>query len=147
MEGEETQSRCKVYQIITKIKIENLKFQKSVSYCHSWWWKFLHFFLYFFESKHTAIDPSFTLTHQPVNRLYRIDLCVCIWHENNVFFVLVNTHTQNSVFGQVNVLIVKHLFLGIRIDFTDVLPDELRQENSHADIPHWECIGHHFVCS
>lgn len=99
MIGEKQQSWCKIHQKVAEVEIKNLYFKEEICYCHFLTLVLLHLLLHLLERELTSIYPSFALTHQPIYRFHRIDLCIGIRHKYDVTLVLVDTHTQNSVLG------------------------------------------------
>ena len=66
----------------------------------------VHLSLNFLKGEVTAIDPSFSLTHETIDSFDRIHLGISIGHEDNIFFIFVDTHAQNSILSQIYVLVV-----------------------------------------
>ena len=145
MEGEKQDGGGEVDQKIGKVKIENLHLEKNISPPHLLTLVLVHFLLYLLKGKVATIDPSLTLTHQSVDSLDGIHLCICIRHKNDVFFVFVNTHTQNTILCQINVLIVKYLFFRVRVDWSDVFPDDFWQKYSHEHVASCEGAWNNFI--
>lgn len=93
MEGEKHKCRSKVDQEVTEVKVKDLKFEEEVCNCHLWTCGLTHLFLNLLKSKHGAVDPPLSLTHQTIDCLDRIHLSISIRHEQNIELVLMNTHT------------------------------------------------------
>ena len=73
------------------------------------------FFFDFFEGKEASVDPSFPLPQEPVDCLYGVDLGVGVWKEGHVELLFVDAHAEDSVLGQIDVFVVKHLLIGLLI--------------------------------
>lgn len=56
-----------------------------------------------------------------------------------------DTHTQNPVLGEIDVLVVEHLLLGVWVDRSEDFPYHLWQEDSHEDVRSGEGAGDHLV--
>ena len=83
-----------------------------------------HLSLNFFKGEVTSVDPSFSLSHESVNSFDGVDFGIGIRHEDNFLLIFVNTHTQNSVLSEIDVFIVQNLFLRVRIDRSEVGPND-----------------------
>jgi hypothetical protein len=108
-----------------------LHFEEEIGNGHLGTCSQTHLLLHLIEGKHWTVYPPLPLTHQPVHSFNWIHFCISVRHKNYVEFVFMNTHTKNSVFSKVNVLVVKHLLLWIRIYRSKDSPDRLRQKHSH----------------
>ena len=145
VEGEQQNGRSEVHQQVGKVQVKDLHLQEYVSPPHLLTLVLVHLLLHLFEGKVAAVDPSLTLTHQPVDSLDGIHLCVGIRHENDVLLVLVNTHTQNTILCQIDVFVVEDLLFGVGVDRPYVLPDELWQEYPHDHVTGCKVAGNHLV--
>jgi hypothetical protein len=145
MEGEQHESWGKVYQEQTEIEVEDLHLEEEVLDSHAGTSCLAHLFLHLLKSEHGAVDPSFTLTHETVDCFDGVDLGVRVGHEENIELVFVDTHTENSVLGEIDVLVVEHLLLGVWVDRSEDFPYHLWQENPHEDVRSGEGAGDHFV--
>lgn len=56
-----------------------------------------------------------------------------------------DTHTQNTILCQIDVLVIEHLFFRIRVDWPKTTPDQFWQEYTHEDVASCEIAGHHLV--
>ena len=104
-----------------------------------------HLSLHFLKGEVTTIDPSFSLTHETIDCFDGIHLGIGIGHEDDIFFVFVDTHAQNSVLSEIDVLVVENLLLWVGVDWSEVAPDELGQEDPHEEIGGSEGGWGHFV--
>jgi hypothetical protein len=57
----------------------------------------------------------------------------------------VDTHAQNSVFGQIDVFVVEHLLLRVGVDVFDQFPDGFRQKDTHEYFRSSESAGNDLV--
>ena len=82
-----------------------------------------------------------------MNCLHRIHLSIGIRQESHVVSLLVNTHTENSVLGKVDVFIVKHGFITFRVDVDAVLVDCVREGSPKDDIGDSKLALYHLLVS
>jgi hypothetical protein len=145
VEGEEQDGGGEVDQSVAEVEIEYLNFEEDIGPPHFLALVLRHFLLNLLEGVIAAIDPSFSLSHQSINGLYGIDFCVGIGHEDDIFFIFVYAHAEDTIFGKIDILIVEHLLLGIRVYGLDVFPDCFGKEDAHQEIAGCEYGGHHLV--
>lgn len=60
-----------------------------------------------------------------------VNLSVSIRQESHIEPLLVDAHAKDTIFSQVNVLVVEHLLFRIRTDGHTALVDEVRQQSTH----------------
>ena len=96
------------------------------------------FFFDFFEGKEASVDPSFPLPQEPVDCLYGVDLGVGVWKEGHVELLFVDAHAEDSVLGQIDVFVVKHLLIGLFINVHKTVSQGVRQKNPRNCIPYGE---------
>ena len=111
MEGEEEDCWGEVHQQVAEIKVEYLEFEEDIHPEILLALILVHLSLHFFKGEVAAVDPSFSLTHETVDGFDGIHLGIGIGHENDIFFVFVDTHAQNSVLSEIDVLVVENLLL------------------------------------
>jgi hypothetical protein len=56
-----------------------------------------------------------------------------------------DSHAEDTVFSQVNVLVVENLLFRIWVDRSETVPDDFGQEDTDEDVASCELTFHHFV--
>ena len=64
-----------------------------------------------------------------MNSLYGVYRRISVWKKSHVKAFFVNTHAENTIFCQINIFIVKHGLVRLRINIDAAAVDEIR-ENS-----------------
>ena len=67
--------------------------------------------LHLLEGEVAAVNPPLSLPQQSVHSLDRVDVGVGIWKIGHFEASFVDPHAENSIFSQVDVLVIQHRFV------------------------------------
>jgi hypothetical protein len=109
------EGRSEVREASHKTQVKKLKIQTYLASID--FLVLVELFLDFFEREVTTVDPPFTLAHESVYALHGVNLGVGVGQESHVEAFLVDTHAQNTILSEIDVFIIEHGLVTLRVDF------------------------------